>query len=95
MLQYAVRRGSGGQGLHRGGDGLIREFEFLDDVEVTLICERRRLAPWGLDGGADGLPGIDRLNGQRLPGKARFVASAGDRLSIETPGGGGYGRKVE
>jgi len=91
VLRYAVRRGSGGRGLHRGGDGLIREYQFLAETEVTLIAERRRRAPWGVAGGADATPGEQRLNGRELPGKVHFTAAAGDRLTIETPGGGGYG----
>lgn len=93
VLRYAIRRGSGGAGLHRGGDGLVREYEFLEAADVTLIAERRRLAPWGLDGGAAGRPGSDRLNGRALPGKTHVAVAAGDRLTLETPGGGGYGRR--
>jgi N-methylhydantoinase B len=91
VLRYAIRRGSGGSGIHRGGDGLIREFEFLEPTEVTLLTERRRQGPWGLAGGASGAPGRNLLDDRELPGKIHFHAAAGSRLRIETPGGGGYG----
>ena len=91
VRRYALRRGSGGNGLHRGGDGLVREFEFLEDAEITLLTERRRHAPWGLAGGEAGARGINLLNGELLPSKCHRHVRAGDRLVIETPGGGGYG----
>ncbi len=90
--QYAYRKGSGGQGLHRGGDGLVRCFEFLARAQVTLLTERRRHAPWGLQDGEPGKPGANRLNGQLLDEKTAFVASPGDYLEIETPGAGGWGK---
>lgn len=93
---YRVRRGSGGEGKYDGGDGIVREFRFLASAEVTLIADRRKRGPWGLKGGGAGKPGRDRLlrGGQvrRLPAKARFEVERGDVLSIETPGGGGYGK---
>ncbi len=88
---YAIRRGSGGDGVQRGGDGLIREYEFLRPAQFTLLTERRRHAPWGLHGGEAAAPGINRLNGEVLPAKASGHAQAGDVLCIETAGGGGYG----
>ncbi len=91
VRQYALRRGSGGAGAHRGGDGVIRELEALTDMTFSLIGERRRHAPRGAQGGADGLPGRDSLDGQPLPGKLTGQLQAGQRLRIETPGGGGYG----
>ncbi len=91
LRRYAIRRGSGGAGLHRGGDGLVREFEFLQPTTVTLLTERRRHAPWGLQGGDSGAVGCNRLDGQPLPPKVTFEAQPGQRLSIETPGGGGWG----
>lgn len=91
VVRYALRRGSGGAGRRHGGDGLVREIELLEDASVTLLTERRRRPPWGLAGGAPGLPGANRLNGQPLPGKVHLRARAGDRLLIETPGGGGWG----
>ncbi len=72
---------------------MIREFEFLDDAQVSLITERRRYAPWGLAGGADGKPGRNAINGEAMPGKFSREVRAGDVLTIETPGGGGYGSK--
>ena len=96
VITYAVRRGSGGVGRHRGGDGIIREMEMLAPCECTLITERRRHAPWGLDGGGAGAPGrnvlITAAGEQReLPGKITLNLETGDRLRIETPGGGAYG----
>jgi len=96
VLQYRIRRGSGGAGLHRGGDGLIRELEFLTDAHVSLLTERRNSRPYGLHGGAPGRPGrnILRTAGSTrvLPGKACFPVRAGDRLVVCTPGGAGWGR---
>ena len=92
LTEYAIREGSGGSGKHRGGDGIVREYEFLQDTRLTLLTERRQHAPWGLQGGANGLVGRNQLNGKDLPGKVSLQVKAGDRLRIETPGGGGYGR---
>jgi len=91
IRRYGIRRGSGGAGRHRGGDGLVREFEFLAPATVTLLTERRRHAPWGLAGGHSGAPGENHVRGQRMPPKATFEVQAGDRLVVETPGGGGWG----
>lgn len=91
VRRYAVRRGSGGKGRRPGGDGILREYEFLAPARYTLLTERRRHAPWGLCGGAAGGRGINRLNGKPLPGKVTGEVAAGDRLSVETPGGGGWG----
>ncbi|MGD8827908.1 MAG: hydantoinase B/oxoprolinase family protein, partial [Gammaproteobacteria bacterium] len=88
--RYSIRRGSGGAGGRRGGDGLVREFEFLGPARVTLLTERRRHAPWGLGGGQPGAAGVNRLNGMTLPSKAAVTVAPGDRLTIETPGGGGW-----
>jgi N-methylhydantoinase B len=90
LVEYRIRRGSGGDGRCRGGDGLIRTFEFLAPAEVTLITERRRLAPWGLQGGRDGQPGVNLLDGEPLPAKVGLRVRAGQRLRVETPGGGGF-----
>lgn len=90
--KYEVRRGSGGKGLRRGGDGLIRQFEFLEPADVTLLTDRRVNAPWGLRGGEPGACGNNYLDGQKLPGKCQLRVSAGEILRIETPGGGGYGK---
>ncbi len=94
VTRYAIRRGSGGHGTRPGGDGLVREFEFLEDTQVTLITERRRLAPWGLQGGGNGAVGINRHNDRLLPGKVSLNAVPGDHVTIETPGGGGWGEDV-
>ncbi len=91
VLELGIRRGSGGSGAHRGGDGLIREIEALEPMEFSLITERRRHAPAGKAGGGDGAPGRNLRNGVELPAKASGTLRAGDTLRIETPGGGGYG----
>ncbi|MEA2468877.1 MAG: N-methylhydantoinase, partial [Thermoleophilaceae bacterium] len=92
-VEYSLRRGSGGAGRHRGGDGVVRELEALAEMRFSLITERRRHAPPGADGGEPGAPGRNLLNGEELPPKASGNLSRGDRLRIETPGGGGYGRE--
>jgi N-methylhydantoinase B len=91
VRELAVRRGSGGSGRHRGGDGIVRELEALAPMSFTLITERRRHAPRGREGGEDGKPGRNLRNGEELPSKAAGELRPGDRLRIETPGGGGYG----
>lgn len=92
---YRVRRGSGGPGARRGGDGIVREFEFLTPADVTLLADRRLRPPYGLAGGGAGAPGISLLRSKgatrRLPGKTTLRVAAGDCLRIETPGGGGFG----
>jgi N-methylhydantoinase B len=91
MIEYALRRDSGGAGEHRGGDGVIRELEALAPMSYSLITERRRHAPPGADGGEDGAPGRNLLDGEELPPKAIGKLEPGQRLRIETPGGGGHG----
>ena len=91
VTTYAVRRGSGGAGAHRGGDGVVREYEMLQDMHLSLLTERRRHAPPGADGGEPGAPGRNLLDGEELPPKASRDLRAGQRLRIETPGGGGQG----
>lgn len=97
ITQYRIRRNSGGRGLHSGGDGLIREYEFLCDGEISVLSERRRLAPYGLFGGEPGKPGRNILiteDGEReMPSKFSTFVKRGYRLRIETPGGGGYMRE--
>jgi len=92
---YRIRSGSGGKGRHTGGDGIIREFEFLAPAQVTILADRRLRGPYGLAGGQAGATGRSVLvHGKRattLPGKTRFEVEAGDVLRIESPGGGGYG----
>ena len=92
VRELALRRDSGGEGARRGGDGIVREIEALASMRYTLITERRRHPPHGRDGGADGAPGRNLLNGERLPSKAEGDLQRGDRLRIETPGGGGSSR---
>jgi N-methylhydantoinase B len=95
MHRYEIRRGSGGRGRQRGGDGVTREVELLHEAQVTIISERRRFAPYGLAGGEAGGLGHNRLirAGQvtDLPGKTTLSLKTGDRIRIDTPGGGGYG----
>ena len=91
IREFSVRRGSGGNGLYPGGDGACREYEFLEPLTVSLLCERRLSRPFGLAGGQPGAPGHNFHNGRELPGHALFEVAVGDRLRIETPGGGGYG----
>ena len=97
VLEYGVRRGSGGDGRFRGGDGLIRTVEFLGDATVSLLTERRSRGAWGLAGGGDGAPGsntmrrIDEDMVETLSPSVTIDVQVGDRLTIETPGGGGWG----
>lgn len=93
VRQYAVRRGSGGMGRQRGGDGVVREYEFLEPAQLSLLTERRDTVPWGLAGGEAGAVGANLLNGEPLPGKCSLAVKAGDRLLIRTPGGGGFGKE--
>ncbi|MCB0875200.1 MAG: hydantoinase B/oxoprolinase family protein [Solirubrobacterales bacterium] len=91
IRELAVRRGSGGEGRNRGGDGVIRSFEALAPMRYTLITERRSRGPRGRLGGGDGAPGLNLLNGEPLPAKCEGELEPGDVLRIETPGGGGLG----
>jgi N-methylhydantoinase B len=92
VVEYALRRGSGGDGLHRGGDGVVREIEALTEVAFSLIAERRRHPPPGAAGGRPGARGRDLLDGVALPGKFTGALRPGQRVRIETPGGGGFGQ---
>jgi len=96
IRRYCLRRGSGGKGAHNGGEGIIREYEFIVPTQISIISERRRFAPYGLRGGESGGRGKNSLisEGKRtsLPSKVNLKAKPGDILRIETPGGGGYGR---
>ncbi len=94
VCKYAIRRGSGGEGLHSGGAGIVREYEFLEQAQISLLSERRTRRPWGLHGGGDGVQGRNSLNGRALPGKCSFSVEKGDRLLIETPGGGAWGNRA-
>lgn len=91
IRQYSIRRGSGGKGKFAGGNGIEREYEFLERAQLSLLTERRLTQPWGLEGGAAGKRGINSLNGVELPGKCSVTVTAGDRLKISTPGGGAWG----
>jgi N-methylhydantoinase B len=91
VVQYALRRGSGGAGRTRGGDGVVRELEALREMSFSLIGERRRHPPPGAEGGRPGALGRDELDGELLPGKLTGTLRAGQRLRIQTPGGGGFG----
>jgi N-methylhydantoinase B len=97
LRQYSLRSKSGGAGLHSGGDGIVREIEVLTDAQVTLLADRRSRGPYGLAGGADAAPGrtlIIRRDGsaEETPGKLSVRLRSGERVRIESPGGGGWGR---
>jgi N-methylhydantoinase B len=97
VRQYSLRTGSGGNGKHCGGDGIVREIEVLTDCSVTLLADRRTRRPWGLAGGRDGAPGTARVirhdgSVETMPGKFSTRLRAGERIRIESPGGGGWGR---
>ncbi|MGC2635787.1 MAG: hydantoinase B/oxoprolinase family protein [Acidobacteriaceae bacterium] len=100
VRRYGYRDGSGGEGRYRGGDGLVREIELLAPAQVTLLAERRKYRPWGLQGGEEGAAGRAVLfeggsaEGRDLPGKCSLHLRAGDVLRIETPGGGGWGESA-
>jgi len=91
VIEYALRRGSGGAGRRRGGDGVVRELEALTQMTFSLIAERRRHAPRGAHGGGPGARGRDLLDGREVAGKQTGALARGQRLRIETPGGGGWG----
>jgi N-methylhydantoinase B len=97
LTRYSLRRGSGGRGKFRGGDGIVREVELLTNAEVTILSDRRRHGPWGLAGGGEGAPGrtlVLRNDGSRqeLRSKDSARLARGERVRIESPGGGGWGR---
>jgi N-methylhydantoinase B len=91
VRELSLRRDSGGEGARRGGNGTVRELEALAPMRFTLLTERRRHPPRGRDGGGDGATGVNLLNGLPLPSKAAGELAEGDRLRLETPGGGGHG----
>jgi N-methylhydantoinase B len=97
LHRYSLRANSGGRGRHKGGDGIVREIEVLTDAQVTLLSDRRTRGPYGLAGGSDGAPGrtvITHLDGskQEIPGKASVRLRAGEKVRVESPGGGGWGK---
>jgi N-methylhydantoinase B len=91
VRELSLRRGSGGEGVHKGGEGIVREIEALVAMRFTLISERRRHPPHGIGGAEDGEPGLNLLDGIPLASKAEGDLWPGNRLRIETPGGGGSG----
>jgi N-methylhydantoinase B/oxoprolinase/acetone carboxylase alpha subunit len=95
VICYNIRNGSGGDGVHRGGDGLVREYELLGDASVSILSERREIAPYGLSGGREGTRGENSIrrgdSHDSLPSKVNMQCKRGDRVRISTPGGGGYG----
>jgi 5-oxoprolinase (ATP-hydrolysing) len=98
--QFTIRRGSGGEGVHRGGDGVVRAVMFLDPMRANILANRRRVPPKGIKGGGDAQPGrnwVERADGtvEMLTATAYAEVQPGDRFVIETPGGGGFGRRGE
>jgi N-methylhydantoinase B len=97
VREYRIRKGSGGKGKHRGGDGVIREIETLAAAHMSLLADRRKNAPYGLHGGEDGKPGsaaiISDGKARKIGSKGSWELKAGDRVRIETPGGGGWGKE--
>jgi N-methylhydantoinase B len=95
VTRYTIRRNSGGKGEFAGGNGIIRELEFLGEAQVTMLSDRRKSRPYGLEGGESGKSGdnvlVRHTRRRRLPSKFNMRVQAGDRLTIATPGGGGYG----
>jgi 5-oxoprolinase (ATP-hydrolysing) len=99
LEEFAIRKGSGGIGKFNGGDGLVRIFKFLDDLNLSVLTERRgSYRPYGLEGGAEGAPGenyLQKINGQlvNLSAKNSLQVHPGERLILKTPGGGGFGNR--
>ena len=100
LRRWEIRRGSGGDGAQHGGDGMVREMEFLAPLTVSLLTSRRTTQPYGMDGGEPGAAGRNLLRRhgagtfEELPSSTRVTVEAGDVLRIETPGGGGWGQKI-
>ncbi len=99
LRQYSFRPHSGGAGLHAGGDGIVREIEVLTDAQVTLLADRRSRGPYGLAGGADGARGRTSIilqdgSSEEIPGKTSVRLRSGERVRIESPGGGGWGKPI-
>jgi N-methylhydantoinase B len=94
--EYGLRQNSGGAGLHRGGDGVVREIETLGAARMSLLADRRKRAPYGLQGGDDGTRGISYIvrDGERteIGSKGSWEMRPGDRIRVESPGGGGHGK---
>ena len=99
LEEFAIRRGSGGEGTHHGGNGVVRNIRFLEPMRVNILANRRRIPPKGINGGGDAAPGrnwIERADGSMEPLSATGSADveSGDACVIETPGGGGFGSKA-
>lgn len=97
VTRYSLRRNSGGAGRHRGGDGIVRELELLCDAEVTMLADRRKRGPYGLHGAEAGKPGANVAvrtdeSVEPIPAKGSVRLKRGDRVRIESPGGGGWGK---
>ena len=97
LREFSIRQGSGGKGKFNGGDGLVRVFEFLDNLQVSVLTERRVYAPYGLEGGEDGAKGenwLDKADAPslKLEGKTSIEVKKTDRLRVLTPGAGAYGK---
>jgi len=92
LLEFSIRKNSGGAGLHAGGDGLVRAFEFLENVELSLLSDRRQSSPFGMNQGMDGMRGRSFHNEREVDSKLSLNIKKGDRFRIETPGGGGFGK---
>jgi 5-oxoprolinase (ATP-hydrolysing) len=100
LEEFSIRRGSGGKGVHNGGDGVVRTVTFLEPMRANILADRRRVPPSGLKGGGDGLPGrnwVERTDGtvEMLTATESADVGPGDRFVIETPGGGGFGSADE
>ncbi len=91
FTKYSVRERSGGTGKHRGGDGIVRGFRVLQETKLSVLADRFRTAPWGLNGGKDGKPGRVVVSGREMPSKFTVTLKPGEEVIVETPGGGGYG----
>jgi len=91
VMRYELRDGSGGNGRHPGGDGLVRSLRLLEPARLSLLSDRRRHGPRGAAGGAAGQPGRNLINGREVAAKLTVSLQAGDEVTVETPGGGGYG----
>jgi N-methylhydantoinase B len=92
VRRYELAYGTGGAGVHRGGDGIVREVEVLEPATLSLLTDRRRHGPAGAAGGSAGAPGVNALDGQRLGPKATASLEPGQVVSVQTPGGGGWGK---
>ena len=97
VREYRIRKGSGGRGQHDGGDGIVREIETIVPAHMSLLSDRRKHAPYGLGGGENGKVGeasiISGGKKRNLKSKGSWELKAGDRVRIETPGGGGFGER--